>query len=115
MRTPYTGNLSWYGTFTVGASATAFKATYTGRSSKACAFGLAIYRWTTGAWVTMGSASTIGTTPTTVADAAAPTSVPASELRSSSNQVRVRVTCSASLSFYQWALSSDLLRLSYTP
>lgn len=114
VRAPYNGTLSWYGTFPATATAANFKATFTGYSSKACTFGMAIYRWTTGTWVTMGSQATIETGTTTVADQAPSASVPATELMSSSHQVRVRVTCSASKSFYRSALSADLLRLSYT-
>lgn len=115
VRAPYSGTLSWYGTFPVSATASNFKATFTGYASKACTFDLAIYRWTTATWETMGSQATIETGTTTVADQAPSASVPASELMSSSHQVRVKVTCSASMSFYRWALSADMLKLSYTP
>jgi hypothetical protein len=113
VRSPFFGNPSWYGTFATDANAADFKATFSGLTSRTCTLNLAIYRWPTGTWVAMGSPATINTYVTTVSDAAPSTSLPASELRSASGEVRVRATCSAPASFSQWTLSSDLLRLSY--
>ncbi len=113
LRSPFLSSPSWYGTFDVFANPSDFRVTYNGQSSRACTLSLAMYRWTTGTWVAAGSSVIVGTSAVTVADAAPSASIPAADLRSSSGQVRVRVTCSAGFSFSTYTLSSDLLQLSY--
>jgi len=106
---------SWYGTFSVNPSASNLRVTYNGRSTRSCTLSLAVYRWTTGSWVSAGSSVSVGTSsPVTVTDAATSASIPAAELQSP-GQVRVRASCSSSVfSFSNFTFSSDLLRLSYS-
>ena len=112
LRSPFLGSPSWYGTFTVDPSATDFKVTYNGTSTRSCSLSLAVYRWTTGAWVAAGSSVTVGTSAVTLADAAPAATVPVSELQNS-GQVRVRATCVGGFSFSTYTLNSDMLQLSY--
>ncbi len=104
---------SWYGTFSVASNASDLKVTYSGKSSRSCTLSLALYRWTTGTWVSAGSSVIVGPSPVTLDDAAPSSTIPAAELQSS-GQVRVRASCSSiAFSFSSFTLSSDLLQLSY--
>ncbi len=103
---------SWYGTFIVDPAASDFAVTYTGFASRTCTLALTMYRWSTGAWVTVGTSRSIGTSQVTVTDQAPSASVPASDLRSSTGQVRVRVTCSVAPGA-TYTSSGNMLQLSY--
>lgn len=115
LRSSFLSAPSWYGTFSVDPSASNLRVTYNGRSTRSCTLSLAVYRWTTGSWVSAGSSVAVGTSsPVTVTDAATSASIPAAELQSS-GQVRVRASCSSSVfSFSSFTFSSDLLQLSYS-
>ena len=112
LRSSFFSAPSWYGTFSVDPNASDLRVTYNGKSTRSCTLSLAVYRWTTGTWVSAGSSVTVGTSPVTVADAATSAAIPAAELQSS-GQVRVRASCSSGFSLSSFTLSSDLLRLSY--
>ena len=114
LRSPFLGSPSWYGTFGVVPTATDFKVTYNGSSTRTCTLSLAIYQWTTNTWVAAGSSVSVGTSAVTVANAAPSAAIPAANLRSATGQVRVRASCSAGFSFSTYTLSSDLLQLSYS-
>jgi hypothetical protein len=113
VKAPILSSATWYGTFSAAANASDFKVTVTGLASRTCTLSLAIYRWTTAAWVAVGTSRSIGTTQVTIADQAPPTSVPAADLRNASGQVRVRVSCST-FSFSSYTSSTNLLQLSYS-
>jgi len=112
VRSAFLSSASWYGTFSAAANASDFKVTYTGFASRTCTLSLAVYRWTTSTWVTVGTSRSIGTSQVTIADQAPSASVPPSDLRSSTGQVRVRVTCSA-FTFSTYTSSGNMLQLSY--
>ena len=112
LRSSFFSAPSWYGTFSVDPNASDLRVTYNGKSTRSCTLSLAVYRWTTGTWVSAGSSVTVGTSPVTVTDAATSASIPAAELQSS-GQVRVRASCSSGFSLSSFTFSSDLLQLSY--
>lgn len=112
VRAPILSSATWYGTFAADAGASDFKVTFTGFASRSCTLSLAMYRWSTATWVTVGTSRSLGTSQVTVADQAPDSSVPASEFRNGSGQVRVRVACSA-FTFSKYTSSTNLLQLSY--
>ena len=112
VRNLFYGSPSWYGTFIVDPAASDFRVSYTGFASRTCTLSLAMYRWSTGAWVPVGTSRSIGTSQVTVTDQAPSASVPATDLRSSTGEVRVQVTCSAPTGA-TYMSNGNVLQLSY--
>jgi hypothetical protein len=103
-----TRTTSWYGSFTgAPASLSNLKVTYVGKNSRSCSQVVSIWRWSDGTWRSLSS-RTVGTGEVTLADLVP--SGPAAGYVSASGQVRVRVRCTASASFFA---SGEVLKLTY--
>jgi subtilisin family serine protease len=90
--TAWTRTSAWYGSFTgVPSTLGNLKVTYQGKNSRTCTQTVAIYRFTTGAWVTLDSRS-VGSTDVRIANLA-PGGTLANYV-SASGELRVRIQCS---------------------
>jgi subtilisin len=107
--TSSTRTSAWYGTFGgVPSSLTNLKVTYQGSNSRSCSQTVAIYNWSTAAWVTLSS-RTVGTTEVRIADLAATGTL--SNYVSSAGNLNVRVRCTTGNgSFYA---SGNQLQIKY--
>ena len=100
---------SWYGRMTgVPRALTSLKVTYAGFNSRSCTQELQVYRWTTSSWVQIDSRA-VSTTQVTIGDLS-PTGAAANYV-STAGEVRVRVRCTANLSFNT---AGNLMRITYT-
>jgi hypothetical protein len=107
-----TRTTSAYGRFTsVPNSLNSLRITYKGKNSQTCTQSIAIWRWTTNSWVQLNSQS-VGTAERLVNNLA-PAGTPADFVSGTSGngEVRVRVQCTRSSSFFS---SWDLLQLEYS-
>ena len=104
-----TRTTSWYGRFTgVPSTLQNLRVSYKGANSQPCTQVVAIYRWTTGTWITLDSRS-VGTSEVALANLV-PTGT-LSAYRSSGGELRARVQCTrSSPSFYA---IGNLLRVDY--
>ena len=103
---------SWYGSFTgVPSTLANLRVTYRGKNSRSCTQTVAIWNWTTSAWVQLDSRA-VGTAEVTIADLA-PTGT-LGNYRSGTGEVRVRVrsTPTANANFFS---SGELMQIGYTP
>jgi hypothetical protein len=107
----FTRVASWYGTFTGVPNTLANLAiTYKGMSSQSCTQTVAVWRWTTSQWVQLDS-RTAATTEVLIADLR-----PAGTLAdlvsgtAGDGELRVRVQCTRSSSFFT---SADLMKIVY--
>jgi len=104
------GTSSWYGRYTgVSNALKSLKVTYKGKASATCNQTLALWRWTTSSWVSLDTRS-VGTSELLVEKS--PTGPLADYVSGSSGdgEVRARVRCSRSSSFYN---RGDLQRITY--
>jgi hypothetical protein len=96
----------WYGSFTgLPSSLPNLKVVYSGKNSITCSQTVAIYKWSTAAWVQLDSRS-VGSTVVKVTL----TPPESSSVYLNAGELRVRIRCVAFTSFYQ---SADLLQITY--
>jgi subtilisin family serine protease len=105
----WTRTSSWYARFTgIARDLRGLGVTYRGRSSASCSQTVAVWRWTTGSWVTVDT-RTVGWSEVLVDRSLTGT---LSDYVSSNGEVRVRIRCtSGTQAFYA---GGDLLRLTIT-
>ena len=106
-----TRTASWYGRFSgVSNALRSLRVTYSGKSSATCSQTVSIWRWTTNSWVTLDSRS-VGTTEIAIDKAVGGTLADYVSGTSGDGEVRLRVRCTRSTSFYT---SADFMRITYS-